>query len=208
MSAASVPSGRSGRSTPPAATIVTSGPAICLASSTTLSASWALCETITIPTIAFPPLPRAPPPAVPRSAQPVGPVQDLHRVHRGAAGAVGDLPPARLAVADGQVGTGGADVTEQPAADLHGDVVLLPFEPVGAGDAATGPVQLDHPELGNQPEQVQRRLADVVPLLLAWRVVGDRERKGPEIGLQLPRHVQLGQELADVVGLAAHHPQV
>ena len=59
MSAASVPSGRSGRSMPPAATIATSGPAISLASSTTPSASRALCETITIPTIA--PLPQPSP---------------------------------------------------------------------------------------------------------------------------------------------------
>src|SRR3954447_19299109 len=101
----------------------------------------------------------------------------MHAAH---AGGVLDLPAARLRVAHHTVGPGVRDLGEEPGADLHGDVVLLPLEAVRPGDAAAVRVALHDPELGHEHEEVERRLADAVALLLAGGVVDDGLRYRPE----------------------------
>ena len=83
-------------------------------------------------------------------------------------------------------------------ADAHRDLVLLLLQSVGAGDAAALPVGLDHLELGDQPQQVERGLAETVAAALAGLVVGHAQRQRPQIGAQLARVVEVAQELADV----------
>ncbi len=71
------------------------------------------------------------------------------------------------------LGAGRLDLPEQVGADVHRDLVLLALEPVRAGDAAAARVELANLEPGHQRQQLERRLADPVSLLLAWGVIGD-----------------------------------
>ena len=59
------------------------------------------------------------------------------------------------------------------------------FSPYVPGDAAADRVVLDHAQARDEVEQVERRLADAVALLLAGRVVGDGHRHVAEVGAQL-----------------------
>src|SRR5205085_9843763 len=140
---------------PPAASIAISSPPIWRASSTTPAASPALWDTMTSPTTDAPC----------RSAEPGGAVQDLDRVHGLDAGGLLDVPAAGLRVAHRQVGAGITDLREEARADVHRDLVFLALEAVGAGHATARGVVLDHPQLGDQRHEVQRRLADAVALL-------------------------------------------
>src|SRR4029077_10735702 len=94
--------------------------------------------------------------------EPIRPIEELDRVHRRHAGAVGDLPAAGLAVAGGKVGSCGGDVVEEAFANRHRDLVLLLLESVGPGDAAAVDVELDHVEIGDERKKIERRLADTV----------------------------------------------
>src|SRR4051794_20380173 len=205
---ASVPIAPRGSAMPPAASIATPSPPISRASSTTPSASFAECETMTRPTvIASTPAgsrqgPRSSNDAQSRKA--VGAVQHLDRMHGAHAGRLLDVPAAGLAVAHGEIRRGALDLAEQRRPDVHRDRVLLALEPVRAGDAAAARVVLDDPQAGNQRHEVERRLADPVALLLARRVVGDRHVDRLEVGVELAALVQLEQELDDVVGPPAH----
>ena len=69
----------------------------------------------------------------------------MDRAH---ARAVGDLPPARLAVTDGELSTGLTHEAEEPPADLHRDLVLLALEAVRARYAAAVRVEIVHLEPG------------------------------------------------------------
>ena len=63
-------------------------------------------------------------------------------------------------------------------------------------------------EARDQRQQVERRLADPVPLLLARRVVGDRLLERREVGLELAALVQHEQVLADVEHAAGDDAQL
>jgi hypothetical protein len=129
-------------------------------------------------------------------------------VHREHAGAVRDLPAARLAVASGHVRARFPHVTEERLAHRHRDLVLLLLQAVGAGDPTAGDLELDHPQLRDQGEQVERRLPDPVPSLLAGRVVRNRHRERPEVGPELAALVHEEEELAKVIRRLAHRLQV
>src|SRR2546430_6813488 len=142
---------------------------------------------MTIPTIAL------------QRAEPVGAMEDLDRMDRVDARAVLDLPAAGLAVAGGEVAVRLPELAEEAFADRHRDLILLFFQPVRAGDAATLCIQFDRPHPGNEREEVERGLADPVALLLAGRGGGNRQVQFPEVRTKLASLVQQQQELAYVV---------
>ncbi len=86
--------------------------------------------------------------------------------------------------------------------------VLLDLEPVRAGDAAALALGLDHLELGDQLEQVERRLAEAVTAALAGLVVGDAHRQRAHVGAQLALVEEVAQELADVEGARSDERQI
>ena len=82
------------------------------------------------------------------------------------------------------------------------------FRPYVPADPAADRVVLDHAQPRDEVEQVERRLADAVALLLAGRVVGDGHRHLAEVGAQLAAVVQVAQQLADVVGALGDEAQL
>src|SRR5665809_24629 len=184
---ASVPRAPSS-SVPPAARRTASSPPISRARSTTPSAILRLCDTMTIPTT-----------AEPYALQAVGAVEQLDGMHRPDPGAVFDLPAACLAVTHRCLRLHAPNVLEQVAADLHGNVVLLLLQAVRPSDPTTRALRIDDLQLGDQSEEVDRRLAHLVTSLLARHVIRNLYGNGREIGGELAPLVEVEQELADVV---------
>src|SRR5207244_11787310 len=120
-----------------------------------------------------------------RGAEPVGAMEDLDRMDRVHACAVLDLPAAGLAVAGGEVAVRLPELAEEAFADRHRDLILLFFQPVRAGDAATLCIELDRAHPGNEREEVKGGLADPVALLLAGGVVGNRQFQPIEVRTKL-----------------------
>ena len=110
-----------------------------------------------------------------------------------------DVPAAGLGVAHGQIGSRLRRSARTGRRRRPWRSCTSPLEPVGAGDAAAVGVALDDPQLGHEREQLQRRLADAVALLLAGRVVGDGLGERREVRLELAALVHGEQVLADVV---------
>src|SRR5437879_6522713 len=153
IAVASVP--RRPSAVPPATAICTLPCVICAASSRTPSASCRLCDTSTRLTVA------------------IGPRQDVDRMCRTRACAMLDLHAARLAIGQHRVTAGGLDGLEEPAADLHGEVVLLHLDAVGPGNAAASLIDFLHAHPGDQPQQPHRRVADPMRLEVTRCVVED-----------------------------------
>jgi len=129
-------------------------------------------------------------------------------MHGRHAGSVDDLPAARLAVTGGKVRAGGGDVVEEAFADGHRDLVLLLLEAIGPGNTAAVGIELDHMQVRDEREKVQRRLPDAMATLLARSMVWNGQRQRNEVGLQRSTLVQPEQELAEVVHRLADELQV
>src|ERR1700730_3697159 len=179
MAVASVPSRPS--AVPPATAIFTLPCVICPASSRTPSASWRLCDTSTRLTVA------------------IGPRQDVDRMRRPRPGSMLDLHAAGLAVGQHRIAPGGFHRFEEPAADLHREVVLLDLDAVGPGDAAASLVDFLDAHARDQAQQPHRRVTDPVRLQVTRRVVEDAGIERLEVAFQLARLVQHPEVLTDVV---------
>src|SRR5437868_2322898 len=184
IAVASVPSRPS--AVPPATAIFTLPWVIWAASSRTPSASWRLCETSTMLTV------------------PISPRQDLERVGGGGAGAMLDLHAAGLAVGEDVIAAGGLDGLEEPAADLHREVVLLDLHAECPRDAATALVDLLEVDARDQPQQSHRGIADPMGFQVAGRVVEEAHRNGLKVRVQLACLMEHPEVLHDVVRSEEH----
>ena len=180
--AASVPIAPSSR--PPAVAIATSSPPISRASWATPSASPALCETMTRPTTA--------------QARPA------ERASISTGWTVST--PVACSICQRQVSesqTARSDPSSAICRKSGAPTSIAmsyfsffnPYVPAMPQQFAPA---LDDGQARDQRQQVERRLADPVPLLLARRVVGDRLLERREVGLELAALVQHEQVLADV----------
>src|SRR5437879_6883222 len=106
-----------------------------------------------------------------------------------------DLPPASFAVTCNYFGLGFPYLAKERFPDGHRDLVLLLLQAVRARDAAAVDVELDHPKLRHEREQIERGLADPVATLLARCVVRNLERHRLKVGAQLAFLVEKQQEL-------------
>jgi hypothetical protein len=107
-------------------------------------------------------------------------MQDLDRVHRADGGGLLDVSAAGLRVAHGQVGARVGVLGHRPAPTF----IAMSYSPSSARmypPHGSSGVVLDHLEFGHERHEVERRLADAVPLLLAVRVVGDGRRERTEV---------------------------
>src|SRR6266853_3897110 len=179
MAVASVP--RRPSAVPPATAICTLPCVICPASSRTPSASWRLCDTST------------------RLTVPIGPRQNIDRMCRTRPGSMLDLHATGLAVRQHRIASSGFDRLEEPAADLHREVVLFNRDSVGPGDSAAALVELFDAHTRDQAEQTHRGVTDSMRLQVAGCVVEDASVDRLKIDVQLARLVQQPEVLADVI---------
>src|SRR6267378_5170623 len=140
IAVASVP--RRPSAVPPATAICTLPCVIWAASSRTPSASCRLCDTST------------------RLTVPIGPRQDVDGMCRTRSSSMLDLHAASLAVGQHRVAARGFDRLEEPAANLHGEVVFLHLDAVGPRNAAASLIDFLHAHPRDQAEQPHRRVAD------------------------------------------------
>src|SRR5206468_3594405 len=184
IAVASVPSRPS--AVPPATAIFTRPWVICAASSRTPSASCRLCETRT------------------RLTVPIGPRQDVDWMRRVRPGAMLDLHPAGLTIGQHGVGPRGFDGGEEPAADLHREIVLLDLDAARARDATASFIDFFELHHGDQAKQAHRRVADAVRLQVAGSVIQEPRRDGLKVKVELAGLVQHPEVLADVVNAGSH----
>src|SRR4029077_408874 len=110
-----------------------------------------------------------------------------------------DLHAAGLAVGQPRVAPGGLYRFEEPAADLHREVVLLDLDAEGPRDTAAALVDLFDAHTRNQTEETHRRIADPVRLQVTRCVVEDTGVDRLEVDVQLACLVQHPEVLADVI---------